>query len=343
MPAARDRVCHDDAMLHALRVRMLPESQRRTLDELTGDLDLNEGDTRAKRSAYWTMLLLSACVASAGVIADSTATVIGAMIIAPLSTPIMGTALSIVKRERTGALRYVFFGALIVIVIGAVFALLLPGRYDLVTNGQVSGRTSPSMVDLIAAIATGFAGAIALARKDVAAILPGVAIAISLVPPLSVVGICLGQGAPSLAFGALVLFLSNFLSLVFAGSFVFTTLGYTGESRRGRGRRAKQLTWTALTVLVLVPLAGNSLLTLAYSRLEELVTTSAEQWVSAANGAELVGVDHQGLTVTIRVSAPGDLPPTSELKAALDGDLPPGFVVVLERTVGERVDLGTTT
>ena len=69
-----------------LRARVLPENQRRTLDELTSDLDLNEGDTRAKRSAFWTMLALASCIACAGILADSTATVIGAMIM-PRSRP----------------------------------------------------------------------------------------------------------------------------------------------------------------------------------------------------------------------------------------------------------------
>ena len=93
-----------------LRDRVLPENQRRTLDELSEDLDLRSGDTRAKQSAFWTMLVLSAVIATAGVLADSTATVIGAMIIAPLSTPIMGIALGLVKRERIRAGRFVFWG-----------------------------------------------------------------------------------------------------------------------------------------------------------------------------------------------------------------------------------------
>src|SRR6476620_4955893 len=102
-----------------LRDRVLPENQRRTLDELSEDLDLRSGDTRAKQSAFWTMLVLSAIIATAGVLADSTATVIGAMIIAPLSTPIMGIALGIVKRERNGSVRYVCLGSLLVIAIGS--------------------------------------------------------------------------------------------------------------------------------------------------------------------------------------------------------------------------------
>jgi len=90
-------------MASDLRALVLPAHQRRTIEELTEDLDLRHGDVRAKQSAYWTMLVLTGVIATAGILADSTATVIGAMIIAPLSTPIMGIALGIVKRERMAA------------------------------------------------------------------------------------------------------------------------------------------------------------------------------------------------------------------------------------------------
>ncbi len=98
------------------------------------------------------------------------------------------------------------------------------------------------MLDLVGAVATGLAGAVALARRDVAAVLPGVAIAISLVPPLAVVGLCLGQGAGLLAVGALLLFLSNLLALVLAGTFVFAVLGYAGRWSSKPGDRGAVLT-----------------------------------------------------------------------------------------------------
>ena len=224
-----------------VRDALLPENQRRTLEELTGDLDMNHGDVHAKRTAFWTMLTLSAVIASAGVLADSTATVIGAMIIAPLSTPIMGIALSLVKREANGGFRFVLLGGTTVIVVGVLFALVLPGTYDLVGNSQIAGRTSPGVLDLVAAVATGLAGAVALARRDVAAVLPGVAISISLVPPLAVVGICAGQGSFLLALGALLLFLSNLLALVLSGTLVFAMLGYgpDGATAARPTRRAR--------------------------------------------------------------------------------------------------------
>ncbi len=323
-----------------LRARVLPENQRRTLDELTSDLDLHEGDLRAKRSAFWTMLVLASCIACAGIIADSPATVIGAMIIAPLSTPIMGVALSSVRQERNGSATLVVLGASLVVAIGVVFSLVLTGSYDLLSNSQIASRTSPGLIDLVAAAATGLAGAVALARKDVAAVLPGVAIAISLVPPLAVVGVCLGQGSPRLAVGALLLFLSNLVALVLCGTLVFGGLGYgggaTGPYRRHRVRMA------VLTALVVLPLAANTVATYAIQSWSNRVRSSAEDWISTTSGARVTAVKWASDTVRIQVDAPEDLPPVADLMAALDGELPDGVAVVVETSRGEDLHAGTT-
>ena len=242
-------------MLSGLRGRVLPASQRRTLQDLEQDLDLSSGDTRAKRSAFWAMLTLSSVIAACGVLTDSTATVIGAMIIAPLSTPIMGIALGSVQRRRNGSVRHVVLGCFLVIAMGIVFSLVLPSGYDLLSNSQISARTSPTLLDMVAAVATGLAGATALSRRDVAAVLPGVAIAISLVPPLVVAGVCFGQLAWSLALGALTLFLSNLVALVVAGVAVFAVLAYTAEDggEYGRWPPRVRLALTVLFVAVTLP------------------------------------------------------------------------------------------
>jgi uncharacterized hydrophobic protein (TIGR00271 family) len=322
-----------------LRRRVLPENQRRTLDELTDDLVLRSGDAASKLSAFWIMLTLSAVIASAGIIADSTATVIGAMIIAPLSTPIMGVALSSVRQERNGSATLVVLGASLV-AIGVVFSLVLTGSYDLLSNSQIASRTSPGLIDLVAAAATGLAGAVALARKDVAAVLPGVAIAISLVPPLAVVGVCLGQGSPRLAVGALLLFLSNLVALVLCGTLVFGALGYgagaTGPYRRHRVRMA------VLTALVVLPLAANTVATYTIQSWSNRVRSSAEDWLSATSGARVTGVNWTSDTVRIQVDTPADLPPVADLMAALDGEVPNGVTVVVETSLGEDVHAGTT-
>lgn len=319
-----------------IRERLLPESQRRTLEELTEDLELRSGDRRAKRSAFWTMLLLSAVIACAGVLADSTATVIGAMIIAPLSTPIMGIALAAVKWERNGSLLYVVGGALLVVGVGVLFALALPPTYDLLGNSQISGRVTPGLVDLVAALATGLAGAVGLARRDVSAVLPGVAIAISLVPPLAVVGVCFGQGAVALGLGALLLFLSNLVSMLLAGMFVFAVLGYAaGGPHAGRTRWRTRIVLGMMFVAVLVPLSLVTAVSYVVSSWSNRIEQAANAWLAGVPGASVEGVKLHSLRFEVRVRAPGRLPPTAGLLRRLEGQLPDGVMIQVVRTVGE--------
>ncbi len=325
-----------------LRDHLLPTSQLRTLEELTHDLDMTAGDARAKRSAFWTMLTLSAVIASAGVLADSTATVIGAMIIAPLSTPIMGFALNLVTRRRTQAALFVLGGTLLVIAVGLVSSFALPGSYDLLANSEVSSRTSPGLVDLVAAMATGLAGAVALSRRDVGAVLPGVAIAISLVPPLAVVGVCLGQGSVGLSLGALVLFLSNLLALVLTGTLVFAALGYAtlAQERRGGPKRRAYVALTALIVLVAVPLATNTAFHYLLSVWTARVEQTTQEWLADEPSARVLDVTISSNDYHIRVRAPRELPPVRDLMTSLEGVIPDGTEVIIEHEVGGRLDAG---
>jgi uncharacterized hydrophobic protein (TIGR00271 family) len=314
------------------------------VEELTEDLDLTAGDSTAKRSAFWALLVLSSIIAAAGLLSDSTATVIGAMIIAPLSTPIMGIALGIAKRSSGGvrsAGRFVLLGGLTVVLIGVLFAVALPGSYDLLANDQIASRTSPGILSLVAAIATGFAGSVALARRDVAAVLPGVAIAISLVPPLVVTGICLGQRSLALAAGALILFLSNFLALVLAGTLVFAVLVLKSmEGETDRSRRKAVIALSLLLVVITVPLAtntiGNYLVTLWDQRIEE----AADTWISAVPGASVEDVKFVSNRAFVRVQTPGDLPPVQDLLTMLDGQVPKGIPVVVTTSLGQNIEVG---
>lgn len=324
---------------------VLPPRQRRDLDELTARLDLDQGDRHSKLSAFWTMLVLAAVIAVAGVFADSTATVIGAMIIAPLSVPIMGMALGIVQADARllgRSARWVAAGVVAVIGIGVLASWPLPDTFDTLSNGQIAARTSPGILDLIAAVATGLAGAVGLSRKDVSDVLPGVAIAISLVPPLGVVGICLGQGEPLLALGAFLLFLSNMVALVLAGTLVFTAYGYAREAALAHGlnrRRANSVVALVL-VLVLVPLLSNTAANVAIAVWTQRAATIAEDWLADVPGGRLTDVTLSSATAVIQVEVPGDLPGTATLLDALDGAIPSGITVVIDAGVGQRVDVG---
>jgi uncharacterized hydrophobic protein (TIGR00271 family) len=330
-------------MRHSLRARILPATQRRTLEELTDDLDLRSGDAASKQSAFWTMLVLSSVIACAGVLSDSTATVIGAMIIAPLATPIMGIALGLAKQQRNGSTRFVVGGALLVIAIGVVASGLVPAGFVLLDDSQISSRTSPGMLDLVAAIATGFAGAIALARRDVAAVLPGVAIAISLVPPLAVVGVCLGKGSVGLALGALVLFLSNLLAMVLAGVLTFTALGYATEAleQQARPRRHHYVVLWSLILLVAIPLAANTAVSYLVDYWTTRVDHAAKVWLQDTPGATVTKVEFDSTTAHVYVRYKGSLPPVSGLLDQVSGEVPDGIKVVLDTSVGTQVDVGT--
>jgi uncharacterized hydrophobic protein (TIGR00271 family) len=331
--------------MNALTALVLPECRRRDPDELRDRLDLDTGDTAAKRSAFWLMLTLAGVIATAGVLTDSTATVIGAMIIAPLSTPIMGTALAIVTGRGGATLRavgYVLLGVVLVIGLGVLGSLTVASGADLLDNSQIAGRTAPGLLDLLAALATGVAGAIGLARTDIADILPGVAIAISLVPPLGVVGVCLGCENYALALGAFVLFASNVLAMIIAGSAVFTLYGFGRiaaiRARFGRGR--VYLVVAGLVAVVLIPLGVNTVTSALVTMWTDRADRAVQAWLSDTPGAGVQSVRVDGRTTLIEVRVPGALPPTAALLNSLRGQLPSGMRVELDTTSAEHTELG---
>jgi uncharacterized hydrophobic protein (TIGR00341 family) len=322
---------------------LIPQTQRQTAAEVTEALDLGSGDRVGKRSGFLIMLVLSGIVAIAGVLTDSTATVIGAMIIAPLGTPILGIALGIVTGRLPVVVRsilWVLLGLGIVIVLGLAFSVFVATPQSLLTNSQVVGRTSPSFMDLVAALATGFAGGFAMCRRDLSAVLPGVAIAISLVPPLGVVGVCAGQGLWPQALGALWLFLSNVFALVLAGSIVFTLAGYAHDpgSSPSANRRRAYLIVGVLTVVIAIPLALNSVLSVALARWSVSIQQAATEWLADDEGARVAGVDWSGTTATVEVlTDDGSTPPIDDLRDDLASSIPSYIGVIVDAGQGVEI------
>lgn len=331
----------DHVVMRSIFRALVPESQRQSVVVLHDALDLGRGDVVGKRSGFLILLVLSAVIAVAGVMADSMATVIGAMIIAPLATPIMGIALGIVTSRPWLVLRsflWVLGGLAIVVTIGWVLSSFIADPTAIQTNSQITGRTSPGLLDLLAALATGTAGAFAQSRKDLSAVLPGVAISISLVPPLGVVGVCAGQGDWGAALGALLLFLSNVVSLVIAGSIVFTVAGYArhrSTATTARRRRAYVLV-TVLALVITVPLALNSAITVLETRWTADVDRAASQWLALDPTGEVRDVRWSGLTVIVDVTTDdGTVPDTASLASRLD-TLPSFVTIVVDAGVARR-------
>jgi len=188
-----------------------------------------EGDDRRQRLArFYTLMAFASLIASLGILADSTAVVIGAMLIAPLMTPLMAMSLSVVSQwtERLARATFtVVTGALIPVAVGVLVTATLGQGVDPTVNSQILSRGSPTLLDLAVAIGAGAAGAFAHSRRDVSDSLPGVAVAIALVPPLAVVGAAAQLGDWQSSRGALLLFLTNAIAIVAVGALTFVMTG----------------------------------------------------------------------------------------------------------------------
>lgn len=188
--------------------------------------------------SYFLLLFLSTLIATYGLISNSTATVIGAMIVAPLMGPILGLALGLVRgdqRQTWQALVAEVGG--VGAVVGTAWLVAVLVRPDTIDYGlrEITARTQPTLYDLAIGLAAGLAGAYCLVHPRLEAGIAGVAIAVALVPPLSVTGLTLagahfGQLTWEPAFGSFMLFLANFLAIEMAAALVFVLSGL-GEWR----------------------------------------------------------------------------------------------------------------
>jgi uncharacterized hydrophobic protein (TIGR00271 family) len=284
-----------------------------------------EGPERRRRlSRYWLLLLLSTVIASAGVVSDSTATVIGAMIIAPLMTPILGVVLGVVTADRANLGRCLILlgaGAAAVVALSWLLGQLVPYPVVAATNSQVAVRVTPRIVDLVAALATGSVGSVALARSDVSDTLPGVAIAISLVPPLAVAGLTLQSGSPGQCVGALLLFATNVVAILASGIMVMALYRVGRVPGQAAGSAFRRPVAVVIIVMllaaVLVPLWVNS------DRLDKTtirqadVQAVAEHWANDS-GWSVVSVVATGDRVLVDATGPRPAPDLAVLRQDLD-------------------------
>ena len=176
------------------------------------------------------MNVLAASIASYGLLADSTAVVIGAMIVAMLLNPILGVSMGLQSDHSMihkagisliGGLAAVFIAAFI---IGLV-------HQEVPITNQITARTAPSFFDLVIALAGGAAGAYATVSLDLSVAFVGVAVATALVPPLSACAILLARGDMKMAEGALLLTFTNIVGIQFSSSVVFWLMGFRTITR----------------------------------------------------------------------------------------------------------------
>ncbi|MEM9656765.1 MAG: DUF389 domain-containing protein [Planctomycetota bacterium] len=254
---------------------------------------------------FFVLLITASMIASFGLIADSTAVIIGAMLVSPLMTPIFGVALGMLRgnpRLLARALTSELVG--VVLAIGSAYLVGLPQLTFGAVTAEMLARTQPNLMDLLVAVFAGFAGAYALVDARVSPALPGVAIATAIVPPLATCGLCLALGAWSGAGGALLLFLANFVSILVVALITFW-LGGLGRTRRRSARRAfTQLGPTAVAFAVVAVILTNSLMRIVRDRrLETGVRKVLQTELSAKHGADLMSIVHTSTRTGIQVLA----------------------------------------
>jgi uncharacterized hydrophobic protein (TIGR00271 family) len=284
-----------------------------------------EGERKNHQIVNFVILLgLSSVIATYGVVTDSTASVIGAMIIAPLMTPIMAAAAAITLGSTirlSQALRLVAFGIAGVIVLAILLTFFIPDSLiSFSTNSQITSRASPTLFDLIIALAAGAAGAYAIGRQEIADSLAGVAIAISLVPPLCVVGVSMASGMWLDAGGSFLLFLTNFFAILVAGTIVFRLMGLERLGFTDTKEEAKR---AAIRVII----AGTLIITLllAVTTYNAIITTNQQSETTDAvkgwlgNGSyQIVGITIRPAGVDITLRGDSQVPPLTNLYTKLN-------------------------
>jgi uncharacterized hydrophobic protein (TIGR00271 family) len=276
-------------LLHALR-QTLPvlsaEEQREVQRELRHGAQPGTN--------FFVLTILSCIIAALGLLLNSPAVVIGAMLIAPLMSPIMALSLGLV----TGDLRTIRFsteailkGAALAVIIAAFIGLLSPLK---TITGEMHARAQPTLLDLIVALVSGMAGAYAMARKEVEAALPGVAVAAALMPPLATVGLGLSLGNAWVAGGAFLLFAANIAAISLAAGVVFFLLGirpqiWGPESRRQLWR------WLAVLLVVLmviaIPLGIIMVGTVREATQKHIIEAALVEHLAAEEGQQLVALE----------------------------------------------------
>ena len=299
---------------------------------------------------FFLLVILSCVIATLGLLTNSPAVIIGAMLVAPLMSPIIGLGLASI----TGDAR-LFRDASVALVQGAALAVFISVMLAVVNRylpfiqlqelpGEVMARTRPSPIDLTIALAGGMAAAYALAQPQLSAALPGVAIATALMPPLCTVGIGIALDRWDVAGGALLLFITNAVTIAFAGMLIFFALGFIPRREANNGRLPRGLIVSALlTLVLLIPLSVLSVRffeqAAANGRINQVVQSEASHY-----GAELASLqttdDGQTLhlEITLRTFTPLSYQDVDAMQRSMALNLQRPVAIVVNQVFAARLD-----
>ena len=265
--------------------------------------------------SFYALLLAASLIASFGLMANSTAVVIGAMLVSPLMTPILGMSLALVRGSGKlfwRATQAEIFGVMLAIGIAALFGLL---PMNVEATPEMLARTQPNLLDLLVAVLAGFAGAYAMVDERISPALPGVAIATAIVPPLANTGLCLGIGAYAGAWGSFLLFFANFISILLVAAVVFLAAGLASEFvSKSPWDLIRRFGWATLAFLVLVVVLSNALMDMVQARkldrvIKEVLTIELANLSYASLDKQIHRTENNEVYVLATVRAPRIIPP----------------------------------
>jgi uncharacterized hydrophobic protein (TIGR00271 family) len=294
------------------------------LDEFEAKVFIEGLQARRRLVNFFVLLLLATVIANYGILSNSIATVIGAMIVAPLMGPIMATTAGVVMGSAQRAWRslvLVIIGVLIVFLFSALLTLCVPDiTISFTNNGELASRISPGLYALLTALGAGAAGAFITSRAEIADSMGGVAISISLVPPLCVVGISISQGEWTAAGGALLLFLTNFFAILLAGGLVFMLIGLGRIVKNETMVRLRRRSFVLIvigTVLVAIPLSLTAYRSVIDTISRNKATTVVQEWLQGTSD-QIMTVSVNGRMVAVSVEGVDQLKSVNELAKELE-------------------------
>jgi uncharacterized hydrophobic protein (TIGR00341 family) len=315
------------------------------------ELQAKADDLASGLGTYVLMTVISAVIATAGLLLDSPATVVGSMVIAPLIGPAMSAAIGTVVDDeemfRRGA-RMQVIGVVVAVAAATLFAFALrtlafvPPGLDPLELAEVSERLAPNVLVLVVALGAGVAGIVSL-MTGVSATLVGVMIAVALIPPAAAVGIGIAFQIPRLVLGAGVIVAVNVLSINLSALVMLWYEGYRPQRWfREDDARAALLKRVAVLVAAIVVLS----VFLGGVTYESYVASTTESDIRTAVGDELETMDAGLELLELDVERGGTLPPLDTERVVVTVGAPPGGGVGslaetldgrIEATIGEEV------
>lgn len=304
-----------------LTKRTLPIYPRATTEEFQELFKVLRENSKIS-SVYVVMMILSTLIATFGLFGDSSPVIIGAMILAPIISPIVSFAMGMVRYDKNmlnQGLITILIGTGVCLLFSAGVSLIIPIK---IITSEIDARLSPTLLDMGIAVASGIAAAYAHAKEGIAKSLAGVAIAVALVPPLAVAGIGIGWWDWAVFSGAFLLYLTNLAGIIMFAGITFLFLGFAPFRRARIG-----LIYTLILIgMVMVPLS------LSFNRIKKEANITRQLEGSTIN--ELVIRN-----VSVRFEEPLRVSLTLVGPDKLEGDEIREIKKEIEENIGEPIKL----